>query len=185
MVHDGVVRAEPPVGQPVVAQELPHVLLRVQLGALGGQGHDGDVGWHVEPDRHVPARLIRDQHGMASRCDPCRDGGQVVVHGFRVAPWHDQACGLALLGADRAKDVGRCRALVMWGDGPGAAPCPAPGELVLLAYSGLVGEPDLDVAEVAALGARDRRHCGGKAFLKASTAPSACAWWRGRADSLR
>ena len=55
MVDESVVGGEDAVGQPVVAQELPDVLLRVQLGALGRQLDDGDVGGHVELGRGVPA----------------------------------------------------------------------------------------------------------------------------------
>ena len=36
------------VGQPVVAHELPDVLLRVEFGALRRQRHDGDVAGHDE-----------------------------------------------------------------------------------------------------------------------------------------
>src|SRR5438270_1613282 len=50
---------------------------------------------------------------------------------------------------------------------------------------GLVAEPDLYVAARDALLVRDRVQTGGESFLKVSTAPSACAWWLGRADSLR
>ena len=38
MVDDVVVRGEDPVREPIVAQILPDVLLRVQLRALGGSG---------------------------------------------------------------------------------------------------------------------------------------------------
>src|SRR4051812_14630927 len=38
MVDQVVVGGEHPVGEPVVAHELPYVLLRVELGALGGSG---------------------------------------------------------------------------------------------------------------------------------------------------
>jgi hypothetical protein len=68
---------------------------------------------------------------------------------------------------------------IAFGDGP------APGDLVLLPDAGLIAEPDLDLAGIDARRARDRVQTGGEAFLKASTAPAAWAWWRGRAESLR
>jgi len=57
--------------------------------------------------------------------------------------------------------------------GPGALPGPAPGDLVLLADPGLVAEPDLYVAAVDALLARDLVQARGETFLKASITPSA------------
>jgi len=62
---------------------------------------------------------------------------------------------------------------------------PATGDLVLLADSGLVAEPDLYIVGINALLARDLVQARREAFLKASIAPSAWEWWRGRADSLR
>jgi len=75
--------------------------------------------------------------------------------------------------------------LVLRRTGPGAAFGPAPGQLVLLANAGLVAEPDFEASGVDGLLARDLVQTGCEAVLKRSIAPSACAWWRGRADSLR
>jgi hypothetical protein len=46
-----------------------------------------------------------------------------------------------------------------------------PGELVLLAYPGLVGEPDLQRIEADALLRGDACQRGGEVFLNASIAP--------------
>jgi hypothetical protein len=60
--------------------------------------------------------------------------------------------------------------------GPGAAQRPTTGDLVFLADSGLVAEPDLYVGGIEASLVRDRRQRGGKVFfLKASIAPAAWA----------
>src|SRR5262249_12314977 len=67
----------------------------------------------------------------------------------------------------------------------GAALRPATSGLVLLADACLVGEPDFYRVAVERLGARDFLQAHGKAFLKSSIAPCACAWWRGRAESWR
>src|SRR5919199_6826291 len=185
VVDEVVVAGEDAVREPVVPHELPDVLLRVQLGTLRGQGHEGDVRRHGEPGRGVPPGPVDQQRRMPPCCDLLRDGGQVQGHRLGVAAGQDEARGLALLGADGAEDVGRGGALVPWRHGPGAAPRPAPGQLVFLADAGLVAEPDFYVTGIDARLARDRVQAGGKAFLKASMAPSACAWWRGRAESLR
>jgi len=109
----------------------------------------------------------------------------VQVHGGGVAEGQDQGRALAVLRADGAKDVGRGVALILRCRGPGATPCPAAGDAVLLADTGFVGEPDLYRLEAEALLARDARQRGGEVFLNVSMAPSAWAWCFGRAESLR
>jgi hypothetical protein len=58
-------------------------------------------------------------------------------------------------------------------------------DLVLLAYPGLVREPDFYRIEADALILGDACQRDGEVFSKASTAPSAWAWCLGRAESLR
>ena len=48
VIEQRVSVVEDPVGEPVVAYVLPDVLLRVQLGTLRRQWHDGDVVGHLE-----------------------------------------------------------------------------------------------------------------------------------------
>ena len=67
VIEEVVVGGEDAVGQPVVAHELPEVLDRVQFQALGWQRHEGDVGRHVEPVRHVPAGLVENNDSMGAR----------------------------------------------------------------------------------------------------------------------
>jgi hypothetical protein len=109
----------------------------------------------------------------------------VQVHGLGVAGWQDQGGALALVWADRAEDVGGSGALVTRRAWPGAALRPAAGDLVLLSDTSLVGEPDFYRVAVERLRARDFFQAQWEAFLKSSIAPCACAWWRGRAESLR
>jgi len=163
------------VGQPVVAQELPYVLLRIELGALGRQRHDGDVGGHDELGGEMPSGLVEQQGGVASGSDVGRDGGEVQVHRRGVAPRQDQPDRLAVLGADGAEDIGRGGAQVDRSERPASAPRPAAGDLGLLADPGFVAKPDLYVAGCDALVLRDRGQAGGEIFLKASIAPAACA----------
>src|SRR4051794_3530741 len=99
------------------------------------------------------------------------------AHGLRVASGQHQGCALALLGADRPEDVDRTRPLIMRGAGPGAPSGPAPGNLVLLAHTGLVLPPQLDRGALRE--ARpDRLQGGGETFLKSSSASGfwATAW---------
>src|SRR5215831_13700178 len=89
-------------------------------------------------------------------------------------------------GATAAAISARCRFIASVLQGCAlAALRPATSGLVLLADACLVGEPDFYRVAVERLGARDFLQAHGKAFLKSSIAPCACAWWRGRAESLR
>src|SRR3954449_8938880 len=164
VVDDRAVAGEHAVRERVVAQELPDILLRVQLGALGWQRDDGDVCRKGQPLRDVPSRLVDQQHGMPPGRDPCRNFDQVVVYRFGIAPRHDQPGRLALCRADRAEDVGRGGPLIVRRAGTGAAPGPATGDLVLLPDPGLVAEPDLYVTGIETPAARDCRHDFSKTF---------------------
>jgi len=106
VIDEIVVRAEDAVGQPVVAHELPDVLDGVQFRALGRQGHQRDVGRHVEMVGHVPAGLVEDDDGMCTGRDLGSDLGEVQVHRFGIAGGHDEGRALSLLWADGSEDVG-------------------------------------------------------------------------------
>jgi hypothetical protein len=175
VIDEIVVRFEDSVGKPVVAHELPNILDRVELGAFWRQGDNGDVGWDDEARRHVPAGLIDEENGMGSRCDGFGDFREVQVHCLGIASWHDQGRALALFGADGAEDVGRGSTLVAGRAGAGAALRPAAGDLVLLADTGLIGEPNFYLVDVDSVLARDGVQARGETFLKLSIAPSACA----------
>lgn len=173
MVDEIVVGFEDAVREPVVAHELPDVFDRVELGAFWRQCNDGDVGRHDEAGRQVPASLIDQEDGMGSGRDRFGDLCKMQVHRLAVAGRQDQGRALALLGADRAEDVGGSGTLVARRAGAGAALRPAASDFVLLADAGLVGEPDFYCVAVDALLARDRLQTGGEAFLKSSIALAA------------
>ena len=123
----------------------------------------------------MPAGLIDEENRVCARRDRGGDLGQVQVHRLGVAAGQDEGCTLSVLRADRAEDIGRGGSLVAGRARTRAALGPAAGDLVLLADAGLVGEPDLYGGDADALLARDLVQAGGKAFLKSSIAPSACA----------
>src|SRR3954451_19992266 len=116
-----------------------------------------------------PARSISRTPSMGSGSHGLRDFRQVQAHGLRVASGQHQGRALALLRADRPEDVDRARPLIMRGARPGAPSGPAPGDLVLLADTGLVLPPQLDRGALRE--ARpDRLQGGGETFLKSSNA---------------
>jgi len=112
---------------------------------------------------------------MSARGDGLGDFHEMHVHRRRIAEGQDEGCRLALFWADRAKDVGRSRSLIMWRGRSRAAPSPSAGDFVLLPYSSFVSPPDFDWGT-----GRERRadlvHLGSEAlFLKASASSGFCA----------
>lgn len=133
----------------------------------------------------MPACLIDQEHSVCAGRNGQGDLDEMQVHRFGIAGGQDQGCTLALLRADRAEDVGGGGALIARRAGARAALGPPAGDLVLLADTGLVLEPDFYLIAIDRLRTRDCIQARGKTFLKSSITPSACAWWRGRAESLR
>ena len=171
VINESMDVVEHAVGEPVVADELPDILLRVQFGAFRWQRDDGDVVWNDEMVREVPSGLIGQQQCMTARRHIGRDRCEMQVHHRGVAPGQDQTDGLALLGTDGTEDVGRRGALVGWRGRTAAAPGPAACDLVLLANSGLVGEPDLNGGGIEAPPMRDCRHCRRPVFMGKPSPP--------------
>src|ERR1700757_4168097 len=97
------------------------------------------------------------------------------VHRLGVACWQDQGCALALLWANRTEDVGGCGALVAGRAWSGTALGPPSRDLVLLADTSLILEPDFYLVVVDRLLARDLIQARGETFLKSSIAPSVWA----------
>lgn len=135
--------------------------------------------------RQVPTGLVEEDDSVRAWRDFASDFGEVKVHRLCVAGRQNQSYGLALSRADGAEYVGRSGALVAWRTGARAAFGPTPRDLVLLADTRLILEPDLYPGRIDPVLARDLIQAGGEVFLKPSIAPDAWAWWRGRADSLR
>ena len=122
---------------------------------------------------------------MGSWCDRLGDFREVQVHRFDIAGGQDQSRALALFLADGTKDIGRCGSLIPRSARASAAFGPPAGDLVLLADTSLVLEPDFYPGCIEVLLTRDCLQARGEVFLKSSITPSTCAWWRGRAESLR
>jgi hypothetical protein len=169
MVDDVVVTGEDPVGEPVIADELPDVLLRVQFRGAGRQRQQRDIGGHLQSAGHVPAGLIQDHHRMCAWRHRGADLLEMSLHGGGIAPGHDQAGAFAFGRANGTEDIGRDCALVVGSPGARAASGPSAGQLVLLSDTGLILEPDLDLDTRADL-FLDRRQFGGEVFLKFSIA---------------
>ena len=175
MIEDVVEGFEYPVREPVFPHELPDVFLRVQLPAFGRQRDQRDVGRDDKAARKMPSGLVDQDRGVCAWRDLRGDLGQVKVHRFGVASRHDERRALAVLGTDRAEDIGGGSSLISGSAGPGAALGPAPGDLVLLADARLVCKPDFYGGGLDAFFMPDLRQALRQTFLKSSIAPAAWA----------
>ena len=86
------------------------------------------------------------------------------VHRFGVAGGQNEPGTLALLGANGAKNIGRCRTWIFRGARARAALGPASRNLVLLADPRFVLKPDLYFAAVDTVIARDFVQAGREVF---------------------
>ena len=112
---------------------------------------------------------------MGSWCDHLGDFREMEVHCFGVAGRQDQGRALALFGANGTEDVGRSGALIAGSTRAGAAFGPPARDLVLLADTRLVLEPNLYGLDIDRFFTRDFIQARLEVFLKSSTAPAAWA----------
>lgn len=120
----------------------------------------------------MPSGLIDQQDGMGTGGNGLGNLREVQVHRLGVAGRQNQGSALALLGADRAEDVGGSGALIAGCARASAALRPPTGDLILLTDAGLVLEPNLYCLDVDRLFARDLIQARGEVFLKSSITPS-------------
>src|SRR5205807_9958228 len=73
VIEDVVIRFEDPVGEPVVAHELPDIFHRVELRRFRRQRQEGDVVWDRKLLRDMPSRLIEKNERMRVGRDRKRD----------------------------------------------------------------------------------------------------------------
>src|SRR5664280_2620458 len=102
----------------------------------------------------MPSGLIDEEDGVGSWCDRLGDFRQVQVHRFGIAEGQDQSRALALFRADGTEDIGRCGSLIPRRARASAALGPPAGDLVLLADTGFVLEPNFYLADIDASNSR-------------------------------
>ena len=112
---------------------------------------------------------------MCTRRNGLCNLNEMQAHRLGVAGGQDQSCSLALFRADGTKDVGGGGALIAGRTGTRAALRPPTGDLVLLADTCLVREPDFYLVAVERLLAGDGIQASRETFLKSSITPWACA----------
>ena len=112
----------------------------------------------------MPAGLIDEDRGVCAGRDLGGDLGEVEVHRLCIAAWHHERRAFAVLGTDRAEDIGGGGSLILGSAWARAALGPTAGDLVLLADARLVGEPDLYGVGSDALLAADLFQALGKTY---------------------
>ena len=90
----------------------PDALDRVQFGRVGGQRNQCDVGRYDEGSRAMPARLIKDHHGVFVMSDRFRELVEEGLHCRRIGIRHDEGEGIIRTRLDGREDVGEGKALV-------------------------------------------------------------------------
>jgi hypothetical protein len=175
VIEDVRIGFEHAIRQPVVTHELPNILNGVEFWAFRRQRNQRYVLRNDKALRHMPPRLIEDEHRVRAWTDLLRDLSEMQAHRSAVASRHDEPRTLAITRTDRAEDVGGGGPLIVWGRRPRPTPRPAPRNLVLLPDACFVRKPHLYVGCSDPFLLRDLLQAAGKAFLKSSTAPSACA----------
>ena len=112
---------------------------------------------------------------MGSWCDHLGDFREMQVHCVGVAGRQDQGRALALFGANGTEDVGRSGALIAGSTRAGAAFGPSARDLVLLADTRFVLEPNLYGLDIDRFFTCDLIQARRELFLKSSMAPAAWA----------
>ena len=174
MIDDIVVGFEDAVREPVIAHELPKVFDWIEFWRLCWQWQDRYIFWHDEIVRQVPTRLVHDEDGMGVIGNMAGYLDQMLVHGMRIAPRHDEGCGLAKLRAYRTEDIRRPCPLIVGSRWPCSPFRPSPGDLVLLTDAGFILEPNFYLLAFGGP-ASDFSHCRGEVFLNSSIAAGTCA----------
>ncbi len=173
-IEDIVVALEDTVREPVVAQEPPDVLGRVEFGRAGRECRQGDIAGDLEDRGGLPSRPVEHDDGMGAGFDGEGDLFEMGVQRVCVGVGHDDPARLAFLRAYGGEDAGRGRSPVPGRGGARAAFRPSPGDLVLPPDAGLVPPPDFDLDTVIDPGAY-LPQAFGEVFLNVAGAASSRA----------
>ena len=112
---------------------------------------------------------------MSTRRDGLGNLDEVQIHGLGIADGQDEGGALALLWTDRAEDIGGSGPLIAGCMRTRAAPGPPTRDLVLLADTRLVLEPNLYGLDIDRFFTRNFIQARWEVFLKSSMAPAAWA----------
>jgi hypothetical protein len=174
-VDDLGIAGKDAVSEVAVLEVEPEPFDWVELGRIGRQEDQGDVGRDDEAARDMPSRLVHQYDGVGAGRDGLGEFGEEEGHRLGVEPCHHQRHTSVARGTHRADDPGRavaevapsaCGMAALPPDVAGAAGLPDP-RFVLAPYLEVLG---------LGMGCYDLAQTPGEPpFLKASCAfGSAC-----------
>jgi hypothetical protein len=179
-VDDGLYGGQEAQREEPLAKVQPDALDGIELGAVGGQEDQCDVGWDAELAADVPAGAVEHHDEVNVRRAGCRNVIEEHLHGAGIDGRQNERDVLARCRPDRGEDVGPLIADLLQARRPLAAPPPAVADPPLVADPRLILEPQLD--PLAGMARSGLGYAGGEPpFLKASWASGSRWGWQGRA----
>ena len=95
------------VGRAVRSRRDEDVLGWVLFGTFGRQGRQRDVGKDCQLGRHAPAGPIEKENRVFAGSDGLADLLEMQVHRFVATVRRNEPRAVAVVGADRAENIGR------------------------------------------------------------------------------
>ena len=162
------------MGEEALLKIEPEALDRVQLGRVGWQRNQRDVGRHGKLVRAMPARLVEDHDRMLVLSDGFREVVEEDLHCGGIGIGHHEREGIVRARLDGGEDIGKGKTLVAKPRRPLAPLPPDMADAAFLADPRFVLEPDFDRLAASLLGGNFVDE-GGEAFLKSAAASRSCA----------
>ena len=132
------------MGEEALLEVEPHALDRVQLGRVGRQRHQRDIGWHGAGALVVPAGLIEHHRDVLVIADGRSEAVEEHLHRLGIHVRHDERKGVVGSWLDGCEDVGEREALIAEPRRTLASPPPDVARAPLLPDAGLVLEEEAD-----------------------------------------
>ena len=143
-VKDVVVGRPEPVREEALLEIEPDALDGVQLGRVGRQEDEGEIGWDAQASAGVPAGAVEDDEGMGARRHRVGELIEHQLHGGGVGDRQDQRDARVADRADGAEQVHRFVAEVAPAARPHPLGEPAAADPTGLADPAFIQEPDLE-----------------------------------------
>lgn len=132
------------MGEEALLEVEPYALDRVELGRVGRQRYQRDVGRYSKSARAVPAGLIEHHRNVLVITDRRGEAIEELLHRLRIHVWHDERKAVVGAGLDGREDVGEREALVAQPRRALAAPPPDVTGPALLSDPRLILEEQAD-----------------------------------------
>ena len=143
-VKDVVVGRPEPVREEALLEIEPDALDGVQLGRVGRQEDEGEIGWDAQASAGVPAGAVEDDEGMGARRHRVGELIEHQLHGGGVGDRQDQRDAGVAHRADGAEQVDRFVAEIAPAARPHPLGEPAAADPTGLADPAFIQEPDLE-----------------------------------------